>query len=572
MALALRSNVYSDVYITGNCVIGGTVTSLANPVNSLVTILQDQKTSGSNGGSATGAAWNTRTLNTSVIDQIGVSLGSNQFTLPAGTYHVQISTPACQVNNHRCRLYNVTTSSTVLLGTSECAQNTNPSNMSNRSFIDAYFTSAASGTYRVDHWCNTSFATQGLGMNATSGDVEIFTNVKIIKINSGAALNQWTTGGTAVYYNSGNVGVGTTNPLNPLTVFNTGVSVSNVSSSAASTAAYSSFVNTADNRRAFVGMDGTGLFALSTGALALGTDNTPVIIAPNYATGEKMRVTPGGNVGIGTTSPVSLLTVQGEARITGNLISAGFTSNATNTVFNFDTLTVPFVVASSSVGVGTTSPVTALDVYGVISTNGLPLPYCIASGTGTFGSNYATTPAHGGSYFWYDRTSPIVIPQGANITIEIWGQSGYNQQGIAIDPYNSSTSQFNIQNTSQSGINEINATYYGTSITAVAVDNTTQNPPWTMFSMLQSTTVAYYNWQQTIKFFNPATPSGNSKVVCGTVNGSGLHSAGNCAQFQGSIGFYSSTIAYTVTGFRILLVTTSTTTFSSTYSYRVYVS
>ena len=255
-----------------------------------------------------------------------------------------------------------------------------------------------------------------------------------------------------------------------------------------------------------------------------------------------------------------------------NLYFTVFGGIGKNLIWNSFSATRLDTIGTGNLGIGTTTPVTSLDVAGVISTNGLPLPYCIASGTGTFGTSYATTPAHGGSYFWYDRTSPIVIPQGANITIEIWGQSGYNQQGIAIDPYNSSSSQFNIQNTGQSGINEINATYYGTSISAVAVDNTTQNPPWTMFSMLQNTTIAYYNWQQTIKFFNPPTPSGNSRVVCGTVNGSGLHSAGNCAQFTGSIGFYSSTIAYTVTGFRILLVTTSTTTFSSTYSYRVYVS
>jgi len=416
---------------------------------------------------------------------------------------------------------------------------------------------------------------------------------------------QWTTVASGIYYNSGNVGIGLTNPNSILNVNVTG-SAANIYNTTTGSSASLFIVNTADNRRAFVGMDGTGLFAFSAGALAMGTDNTPVIIAPSYSTGEKMRITTTGLVGIGTNNPGSTLTVSGAGsfgsgyqtytaptgglivqgnvgigtsnpglnalQVSGNVATSGFTSNATNTIFNFDTLTVPFVVASSSVGVGTTSPVTALDVYGVISTNGLPLPYCIASGTGTFGTNYATTPAHSGSYFWYDRTSPIVIPQGANITIEIWGQSGYNQQGIAIDPYNSSTSQFNIQNTSQSGVNQINATYYGTTSTSVATDNTTQNPPWTMFSMQQSTTIGYYNWQQTIKFFNPATPSGNNKIVQGTVMGSGTHSSGNTAQFQGMIGFYSSTIAYTVTGFRILLVTTSTTTFSSTYSYRVYVS
>ena len=203
---------------------------------------------------------------------------------------------------------------------------------------------------------------------------------------AGSITSQWTTGGSSIYYNTGNVGIGVTNPLNQFTVFNSSTSISNVASGTASTAAYSMFVNTADNRRTFIGIDGTGLFALSTGALALGTDNTPVIFAPNYPTGEKMRITPGGNVGIGTASPVSLLTVQGEARITGNLISAGFTSNSTNTVFNSDTLTVPFLnatqVLASTLGTaitGTNLQITSnvdlstgtMNVATVISSTGL---------------------------------------------------------------------------------------------------------------------------------------------------------------------------------------------------------
>lgn len=321
MALALKSNVYSDVYITGNCIVTGTMTTLANPVNSLMTILQDQKANNSNGGSAI-TGWQTRTLNTSVLDQIGVGLATNQFTLPAGTYHVQISTPACQVNNHRCRLYNVTSSSTVLLGTSECAQNSNPSNMSNRSFIDAYFTSVSSATYRVDHYCNTAFATQGLGMNATSGDVEIFTTVKIIKINSGAALNQWTTGGTSLFYNSGNVGVGTASPA----LINSTGSLIHV---------YGAATNAATVRIDSTGGTGQARLHLSAGNGANyrasridffnfptsttvptnilisdydqnGTNNFDLV---NFAGARTFTVKQSGNVGIGTSSPENKLDV-----------------------------------------------------------------------------------------------------------------------------------------------------------------------------------------------------------------------------------------------------------------------
>jgi hypothetical protein len=627
MALALKSNVYSDIYITGNCIVTGTMTTLANPVNSLMTILQDQKAQGTTGGT-NGTGWQTRTLNTTVLDQISVGLTTNQFTLPAGTYHVQISTPACQTNNHRCRLYNVTTSTAILLGTSECAQNSNPSNMSNRSFIDGYFTSVASGTYRIDQYFQTAYTSGGLGMPSLSGgtDVEIYTTVKIIKINSGAALNQWTTGGTSLFYNSGNVGIGTTSPTHInaagslIHVYGSGTDAPTVRIDATGGTGQARLHVSAGNggnyragRVDFFNFPTSTTVPTNTLISDYDQNGTNNFDFVNFAGTRTMTIKQSGYVGIGTTSPENKLditdgsivvapTTFGGAANYGLFFRHGFSgSNFYNcsvmaydhngdtnpdgiSINGYDGVSICTgsntrqermrVTQAGLVGIGSATPATALDVAGVISTSGLPLPYCIASGTGTFGTgtNYATTPAHSGSYFWYDRTSPIVIPQGANITIEIWGQSGYNQQGIALDPYNSSSSQFNIQNTGQSGLNEITATYPGVVSVAVANDNTTQNPPWTMFAMQQSTTIGHYNWQQTIKFFNPATPSGNNKIVHGTVMGSGVHSSGSSAQFQGVIGFYSSSIAYTVTGFRILLVTAATTTFSSTYSYRVYVS
>ena len=196
----------------------------------------------------------------------------------------------------------------------------------------------------------------------------------------GSITSQWTTVGSGIYYSAGNVGIGLTNPTSILNVNVTG-SFANVYNSTSGSAASMFFVNPADSRRTFVGIDGTGLFAFSTGALALGTDNTPIIFAPNYSGGERMRITTTGLVGIGTNNPGSTLTVSGGVgigsgyttytaptgglivqgpvgigvtnpasttalQVTGNLVTSGFTSNATNTVFNFDTLTCPFLYSN----------------------------------------------------------------------------------------------------------------------------------------------------------------------------------------------------------------------------------
>lgn len=212
---------------------------------------------------------------------------------------------------------------------------------------------------------------------------------------AGSITSQWTTTGSSIYYTTGSVGIGLTNPVTILNV-NLTSAYSNLYTTTSGGNASMFFVNTADSRRVFCGMDGTGLFAFSTGALALGTDNTPVIFAPSYGSGEKMRILTSGFVGIGTTNPGSLLTVSGSGsfgsgyqavsaptnglivqgnvgigtsnpsvnalQVSGNVVTSGFTSNSTNTVFNFDTLTVPFVNASL-VGIGTTGTTVPLQIY-----------------------------------------------------------------------------------------------------------------------------------------------------------------------------------------------------------------
>jgi hypothetical protein len=144
--------------------------------------VRDEKANGTNGGTFTNGAWQTRTLNTSLTNQIsGASLSSNQITLPSGTYYIHASAPAYSIDRHKLKLRNTTDSSDTLIGTSEQGENAYAG--FNRSFVIGRFTIAAQKTFELQHRCTTTISTNGFGLSSTwSGEIEVYTDVQIWKV------------------------------------------------------------------------------------------------------------------------------------------------------------------------------------------------------------------------------------------------------------------------------------------------------------------------------------------------------------------------------------------------------
>lgn len=143
-----------------------------------IAYLSDVKANATAGGSSI-AGTQTRTLNT-LVDSTGIitSLASNQFTLPAGTYSIEGSAPAFLVSYHKARVRNITDGSTAILGSSERSA----VDAGTRSFFKGEITITSPKVFEVQHYTQSVAATNGLGLAASSGDSEVFTQMTITKI------------------------------------------------------------------------------------------------------------------------------------------------------------------------------------------------------------------------------------------------------------------------------------------------------------------------------------------------------------------------------------------------------
>lgn len=137
------------------------------------------------------------------------------------------------------------------------------------------------------------------------------------------ALGPWQLSGTSINYTGGNVGIGTTTPGHALHI--KAIEPAVVLEDSASPSLQSGYISF---------QNGTS----ETGWMGYGTAGSPDMTFANarasgdivlWATGERMRVDAGGNVGIGTSTPASKLEVRGDVRLgsSGELFAVGGPEN-----------------------------------------------------------------------------------------------------------------------------------------------------------------------------------------------------------------------------------------------------
>jgi len=162
------------------------LTGTGNSFGGQLLHVQDEKTSGTDGGTFSSGAWVTRTLNTVKTNEISsASLAANVISLPAGTYYVQARAPGHAVVQHQIRLRNTSDSADLVLGSNaEARANVGggiSANATSDSVLNGRFTLSGTKNVELQHRCFSSFSTNGLG-TSTGWGTEIYAQVYIWKV------------------------------------------------------------------------------------------------------------------------------------------------------------------------------------------------------------------------------------------------------------------------------------------------------------------------------------------------------------------------------------------------------
>ena len=234
-------------------------------------------------------------------------------------------------------------------------------------------TRSNSGAFAM-HALSSNYTTSGAFVADTAVLNSTFTNGLNIATAADAPIAFWQNSNEVLRIDTGgNVGIGTTSPLGNLHVYGGGSGVLS-----ANTSADELVLETAGNGGLSILSPSSG-----TGRIYFGdpSDDDVGILIYNHSSdymgfftnaGERMRINSSGYVGIGTTSPVTALTSVGGAWIQGSEVNdyIQVESGASDFIHLAINGRGLYVDNAGSVGIGTTSPDTILNIYGSNDTDG----------------------------------------------------------------------------------------------------------------------------------------------------------------------------------------------------------
>ena len=146
-----------------------------------IAIFNESQSAATAGGSSVSGAFYKRTLNTTVINNIGgCSIASSVVTLAtAGTYYLSGKTPGFKTNQTIARIQNTTASTTIQGGSSIYAANADAG--FGYSFVEGFVTITASTNLELQMRVASDVATEGLGV-ASQVATNIYSTLLIRRI------------------------------------------------------------------------------------------------------------------------------------------------------------------------------------------------------------------------------------------------------------------------------------------------------------------------------------------------------------------------------------------------------
>jgi hypothetical protein len=293
---------------------------------------------------------------------------------------------------------------------------------------------------------------QGNAVNIVSDEGDI--NLRVHP-HEGATWEDSTLTKLHVDGNTGNVGIGTINPNSKLSIYQDGDGVASIDLYT-SNVIYGQGAGVTLSEINFGGLD----FAVSKAAISAYGDYYSDMLGLQFKTSTnsekrvpRMTITPTGDVGIGTTTPSARLDVAGAINATTYYGDGSHLTGIAGTTDNDWTINGNTIYhETGNVGIGTSSPATALDVSGAVNVSGPggSTNAITASTSGTYSAVGALQSGTGpGLYAESQSTQSIVgavtgkakADGGSAIYGETWSAGVEGGSSVAVFGWAPSTSQ-----------------------------------------------------------------------------------------------------------------------------------